>query len=323
VSLSGELVTTSLSPIINQQYTEFALAHKADGERVFLIFLRVNGRKCSYLLYRDATPVEISTSMDPAVYDGTCFDAEVVEVNGGWTVMIFDTLAVSNRSVTDLFYPIRVEVARRLLSQEVLREADGLRSRVYPPEVGEYASTYRNYAIGEFAGCGTGKKYWITVKKIYRMDSLVHRETAGQQLTNTDGFVFTNCFSPYMLFRQNESTLFKWKPYRHITIDFQLISLGSTQTFAPLPASLTKYQTAGGCTGLCIEQTLVATLDLDPTRTAVTPGQIVECAWRANRWSVVRTRLDKSTSNSWITFTRTLENLEENLSFSQLLSRLN
>lgn len=108
---------------------------------------------------------------------------------------------------------------------------------------------------------------------------------------HTDGVIFTPVNEPIRM--GTHRTLFKWKPFERITIDF-LVKDG--KFYIQHESSLVLIQH-------------------DPE--FIETG-IFECSYDGHRWTPIKKRDDKSHPNNKLTFERTLVNLREDIKFCEL-----
>ncbi len=108
----------------------------------------------------------------------------------------------------------------------------------------------------------------------------------------TDGCIFTPVDEPIRM--GTHRTMFKWKPFDAITIDFLVTKDG--QFCVQHEGKLIVIQ-KGECkyTG------------------------IVECAFKDERWIPIKPREDKSHPNNKLTYERTLVNIRENIQFDEFV----
>lgn len=115
----------------------------------------------------------------------------------------------------------------------------------------------------------------------------------------TDGVVFTPVNEPVRM--GTHRTLFKWKPFERITIDFQVARDGRT---------------------LCIQHDS-RLVDVQRISDSYPPGSILECTFDTVKkvWCVHKVRTDKTHPNNKRTFERTLVNIREDITYDELVHR--
>lgn len=117
-----------------------------------------------------------------------------------------------------------------------------------------------------------------------------------KQLTlgeKTDGVIFTPINEPIRM--GTHRTLFKWKPYEKITIDF-LLKNGN----------------------FCIQHESKLLIVQKQTEHSDKNG-IYECSYDGKKWEPIKKRTDKSHPNNKRTYERTLININEDIKFCELV----
>ena len=310
VSLNRELLRSHFGSVKDGRYSEYSLAFKADGKRALLVIIKLQDGPKAFLLFRDLSIETLLVPTLPQTCVGSCFDTELVPVgkSGERSIFIFDTICIENHSVRDLYYPLRVEIARRFVAQQTGADTG------FSAEPGECPSNFINALVRNFAP-GTH----LSTKKIYRLDSMIQRRNMTPQLEGTDGFVFTDNFSAYNA--RDKVGIFKWKPLEEITVDFAVTDLHGTETLTELPPEYCCYQVKKGVQGLWVEDKFVSKITVEPG-VHVRSGSIYECAWTGKEWNLILERSDKTHSNSFKTFIKTLENLEEGIGLEEVEKRI-
>jgi hypothetical protein len=105
-----------------------------------------------------------------------------------------------------------------------------------------------------------------------------------------DGLILTPIDEPIRT--GTHETLFKWKPFDHITVDFM-------------------YDRDGY---LCIQGGAVSKANFQAN-----VGSIVECRFEKGVWIPVKVRTDKTYPNNRRTYERTLVNIREDIKFTELI----
>lgn len=141
----------------------------------------------------------------------------------------------------------------------------------------------------------------VRVKKMYDLRNIKSVVLTPQ----SDGLVFTPQCEPIRMGTHED--LFKWKPNN--TIDFLVQRYGDIDG-TPV------Y-------GLHIQGTMVKPLTVECAM-GKNPkdfdGKIVECEYGGNGWSIIKIREDKTYPNNRRTYERTLVNIKENITLSELKS---
>jgi len=116
-----------------------------------------------------------------------------------------------------------------------------------------------------------------------------------------DGTVITPEEPPVILGRHQG--LFKLKTAGKHTVDFELSEKSILSVWCPKQ-------------NRCVE---VGKLVLSPHQIIPPPGSIIEATWNQKEyWNLVCVRSDKNTSNDMLTFTKTMINIRENMTLSDL-----
>jgi len=137
----------------------------------------------------------------------------------------------------------------------------------------------------------------VRVKPMYGLKDIRSVELTPQ----SDGLVFTPLYEPVRM--GTHETLFKWKPNN--TIDFLV------------------QQYESGVYGLHIQGAMVKPLTKDCAmgrEPREFDGKIVECEYGKSGWSIIKIREDKTYPNNKRTYERTLVNIRENITLSELKS---
>ena len=115
-------------------------------------------------------------------------------------------------------------------------------------------------------------------------------------LYDTDGLIFTPEAAPYVHGRHMSQ--FKWKPCRSNTVDFQVGQGGKLLVLER---------------GSLREASLMHPDDLP----LAPEGAIVECKNASDAWRVCHVRSDKTAPNDFLTYQRTLVNIEEDIQLQE------
>ena len=140
-----------------------------------------------------------------------------------------------------------------------------------------------------------------------------------------DGIIFTNICLDYSAFRNNEKAIFKWKPKDKITIDFYVKKGDSKTGWSKIKFVPTKYR--------CIDQECVSLLFTAFDKKAYSEGDMIkfansnvsvekdgiyECYFNGCNWDIIKERTDKRIPNILSTVTRTISNIEEDITIEDL-----
>ena len=115
-------------------------------------------------------------------------------------------------------------------------------------------------------------------------------------LYDTDGLIFTPESAPYVHGRHMGQ--YKWKPCKSNTVDFQVGLSGKLLVLE-----------RGSLREVCM-------LHPDDAPSAVV-GSIVECMMTSGAWRVCHVRSDKTSPNDFLTYQRTLVNIEEDIQLQE------
>jgi hypothetical protein len=128
--------------------------------------------------------------------------------------------------------------------------------------------------------------------------------TAQPSIHPTDGLVMTPEHPPVVVGRH--TTLFKLKDSGKHTVDFEFDA----------PDVLSVWDPKRG-------KVRVGKLTLSPFGTVPPPGSILEASYRdKDYWDLVTVRSDKDTSNDLLTYTKTMTNIRENMTLTEVTAYL-
>jgi hypothetical protein len=294
--------------------TEYVVSHKADGIRYFLVFYLSGEEPRCILVSRDGNTIQIPVQGFDWLFQGTIFDVELTMTPKGYLILIFDTLCLGGDTCLDIYYPVRIELAKMTLFKLRVLFPGPCGIPLTPPIPGAYSTAYPStcFQIGEYENSAL----YVTTKDIYYPQALIFLAQSPGFLT--DGFIWTSTTSKYTPFRSSLLTVLKWKPPSQITLDF-LISNKQPDSVrcAELP---TQYSSPYGDWTLYSKygDDLVYISKID---TPVPVIGIYECDW-TGKWGVVKYRNDKKHPNLLNTVLHTLRNIDEDISLLDLLGGL-
>ena len=180
---------------------EYTLSYKADGERVYLGFLCIQGRSVSFTLDRTGKVRAIDLPVGDNRYEGTLFDVEVIDKS---LLLIFDCASINGNSCCNEFYPNRLELAREFLASCV-GAVGYTTTATHRADSRMYASGYPDRTVEPPA-----KNWKLKVKSLFypaRVGDL-HQEWYYP----VDGFIWTLATAPF--FTRNhgplELVVLKW-----------------------------------------------------------------------------------------------------------------
>ncbi len=293
---------------------EYTVSQKADGTRYFLVFLESHGKNSCILIDRRGTITQLCVSMFDWVFQGTIFDVELTRISSDYLILIFDTICISGDSCRELYYPIRMELARMALSKLQILFPGPCRLRLSAPHPGRYPTDYNSVCI-QLGGYEDSALY-ITTKDIYYPQALVFlHQNPGY---STDGFIWTSTTTHYMPFRTSYKAVLKWKPMSSITVD--LLLLNKQIDFVRCHDLPSKYTSSVGTWSLYSKHKGDLVYISNINASVATVG-VYECRWEG-KWELVKYRKEKTHPNLLETVLQTLRNLEENLSSLDLLQCL-
>lgn len=136
----------------------------------------------------------------------------------------------------------------------------------------------------------------IKNKTVWPLSALTHLETVHFPY-ETDGYVFTPVNEPVRM--ETHETMFKWKPLNRITVDFKVM-----------------YK--NGSYGLYVWDRGNYVYESGIQNGENYNDKIVECAYDGNSWIPIKIRADKPRPNNRRTFYRTMVNIRENITVSDL-----
>lgn len=299
---------------------EMVLSFKADGPnggRFFLGFLSVQKQLVSFLVDRATTItlLPISDYVHKDAFEGTLFDIEIVDTKEGKMILLFDIMCLHGNPTTRVFYPTRVELCRKFIS--MISDHHTL-VRVVAREKGEYASNFQDMIL-RLRGFGSDRAILMKTKKIYHAAAISNLQPP--RLFKTDGFIWLNAASPYLVFREVNNNLLKWKQIEEITIDF-LLERGSRLPWTAIEGISPGFRIRKGNCGMVSiddnkERILVSFIDFNGD------DGVHECYWDGKEWHVKQRRDDKGgVPNHLVTIRRSIRNIEENVSIDELRSYL-
>jgi len=317
VSISRDLLPR-LSGINECTHLEYALSFKADGERMYLGFICLEGEFLSFLMDRRGYLTKIDLPLYAILYEGTLLDVELINKT---TFLIFDCACIHGNQCMKSFYPDRLELARHLL-QTCLNDPEHLSTHEIAVEHTSimYPSTLPDIILN------TGK-WKMKVKTLFYASTI--RDVPLAWIYPDDGFIWTLTTAPFHVFHDHSLNVLKWKPVNRISIDFRV-----TKTLCPdllfLP-SIEKISNLTDCDGKYrqVETAMTHRLETDYKGTPIwfagihatgLVNGIYECSWdhRTHTWMILQERKDKRFPNSIYTVLKTIDNLDEAITRTDL-----
>lgn len=272
---------------------------KSDGMRFVMVCTIINGKNKCFMVNRAFRYYEVEQCFDQSIYKGTMFDGELVRTGpkrDEWTFIIHDCIVFCGEDVTQKTFTERYE--------RVSTAIETFWDLVENKERSEIDS------------------FPIDVKKFYKfedLDKLVDDMNNGSINHNTDGLIFTPITLGVGMHTQY--TLFKWKPRDRHTFDFKIVDKGDTL--------IAKVNEKGELTDFAgIEKnTEVGKMFFNKLKTLkeYENGSIVECNYNevTECFEPVLVRTDKTHPNGIFTVDKTLLNIRENITMSELVKLSN
>lgn len=260
---------------------EYLVCVKSDGIRFLLLFSK---DKKAYMVNRKFKTyvVEITTNI-PNVYQNSLFDGELIKnKNGEWIYIIHDCVGYCGKSMINVpDFMERYKCVHSLVENTVSNSIKLV------------------------------NKKFVKFQKIKKLTDMIEQGSINH---NTDGLIFTP--SKMKIGVHTQYTLFKWKPRNLHTFDFrieetpneifaQVLNKDKIENFASVPkdteAGKEFCRKLGGM--------------------EFTNGSIVECGYNdvTECYEPIMIRADKSHPNSIYTVEKTLLNVEENITISDLI----
>ena len=325
-----------------KSHHEYTLGLKADGinsGRFFLGFLCVGHAFVAYTVDRQFTHTILTqypvSYLD--LFEGSLFDMEHMcnKNTRHFTFLLFDTIYIHGNSVVKEHYLTRLEVARHSLDLQFKHRPEA-RNMIVPRSEYAYPSKYPDRILDIFSTIQNDANNITTklrVKEVYYTIYL-HRllGPGGQQYQqeqqpqesriDIDGAVWTSTTSPYALFTQQPKALLKWKPLH--TIDFLVVPNPNRNMgwhkIENIPDTF-RVRT-GSCALLTTHNNnpiLFAMADCFDQK--VVEG-IYECSWDAValRWVLLQRRVDKPKPNQLLTVARTVINIVDFITLSDIIN---
>jgi len=241
----------------------YVVCEKTDGVRYFLMC--PPGSKEVFLVNRSFDVRPLSLAGFPK---DTLLDGELVTTKDGRELFIIhDAVRVKGVDLTQENLATRLGFAVAAVKAVIKSKKDPFEMRV---------------------------KEMIPLSEMHKLPALNSFEY------ETDGVVFTPVNEPIRM--GTHETLFKWKPFERITVDFQI------------------------CKGreLWVQEKgypyLEAQLHLQNQRPDIPDGSIVECGYGQLGWFVEKVRTDKNYANNRRTYYNTCTNLRENIGLNEFLT---
>lgn len=266
----------------------FVMSPKLDGERRFIIIF--GGNVVS--MDRAARCTVFNLNVHQQACAGTILDVEIYKD----TVYIFDLIVIHGNSL-HLNYLHRLDLAAAFV--------DAL------PGKHIKVSTSKP-AVCRLSGCQQ-QDFRIITKPVFSLDLVPLYATLLPSSEDTDGIVFTRVECPYQLGRSDN--ILKWKPSHSIDARIRR-DCETIDNSVPMSLWSTGEYSLRADNGIVFGRADSYMDDFSDTT-------IVEVEWWNGNWAILRQRVDKLHANSELTVRRTLENIVENVSFTELCAAVN
>ena len=258
------------------------VCEKSDGMRFLLVCTRYLGKPYCFLVDRRLDVYMLNLEIVTDAFDGTILDGELVrnKVTHCFEYLVYDSTMVKGESTMNLPH-----------SERIKRAVD----------------------VVQFIKHNNNTPFQIRMKAFYPIKQF--REyvrdvvpTIGHEI---DGYIFTPESDPVM--SGTHFSLYKWKEQTKNTVDFLL--------------ERNHYKPSEYISKIAKGKTLKSLFD---NKVVIDPGSnvdchlkqfgtaIVECEYlEPDRWRAVLVRHDKTRPNSYVTWTKTLVNIYENIQLKE------
>tara|TARA_X000001036_G_scaffold275597_1_gene255920 strand:+ start:1052 stop:2185 length:1134 start_codon:yes stop_codon:yes gene_type:complete len=287
-------VSLERSEIIKLSKYPYAVCEKTDGMRYFLLVCIIDGLKLNFIIDRKFSVFEAPGAWSCASsFEGTLLDGEIVRDKDG----------------NFIYYPHDC-----ILRGGINYSSDNFKKRY--DHTKEISVLWRTTPQSFFT---------IIYKKIKNLKNLSNLLSDLSTSHAVDGLIFTPIALPIQTGTQH--SLIKWKmPDKH-TFDFEVERKGQRLDLYLFDnMSLIKYKTlnkrssAGRRFFEALNRLEELSLDgLSLKDTKPVSRFIVECELDGGDYIPIKTRPDKTRPNSVRTIQRTLQNIEENITITELL----
>lgn len=275
---------------------EYWVCAKSDGTRYVMVLMRMNGEALAMLVSRSTSLLLLRVTSLPEAFEGTVLDGEMVQTSstGATRFLVYDAVMVSGEYVGERPHSERMHAARCLLDYTKCDQM-AVRPKLFYPmrQIAEYME-----------------------REVPRLDHA------------TDGFVFTPEARPVTT--GTHFSLFKWKPRLANTVDFHVQWYGRRRRFVLSVGHKKQSFAAGAGAGAGagfglyeIDKARLCEAHESNVLLSKTDPQIVECRYVSpNRWAPVTVRTDKTYPNNWLTYTKTMLNIDEDIQLREFDDKL-
>lgn len=258
------------------------VCEKSDGQRFLFVCTRYENKPYCFVVDRKMDMFLLRFEIVTEAFDGTILDGEIIvnKHTRKHEFLVYDSTMVCGRCTTQLTHSERMRAAL-----EVVRHAKS-------------------------------ESFVVRLKTFYpleRIETFVN-EIVPRLSYEIDGFVFTPEKDPVI--SGTHYRMFKWKEQHKNTVDF-LVEPNHNKRFRQ------KYVMKimkGKSSKALLDNRLVVDpgheVETEIRRTGA--GVVVECAYLGpNVWKALLIRRDKTFPNSYMTWTKTLLNIEENIQLKE------
>ena len=255
---------------------------KTDGVRYILACLHYQNQNYMFFINRKKEVFLLNFEIDSESFNGTILDGELVKNNetNTYEYHMYDVTTISGKDVTNLKHHERI--------QHIMQFSSSIRtSNVKPP-------------------------FDIKVKTFFPLDKM---KTYVNELVPTlthdiDGYIFTPDNDPVK--SGTHDKMFKWKERLKNTVDFIVERNNKSEREFVLKISKGRYATC-----LYDQQVILS----DSLKSQIKPKTVVECQYVSpNVWKGLWVRTDKNHPNNYLTYTKTVFNIHENIQLLEFMS---
>lgn len=252
---------------------------KSDGIRYLFVCVMYNEQPYSFFINRNNDIFLLNCKNEEAVFNTTILDGEMIfnTKHECYEFIVYDCIAINGNDVSSLHHSERLKQSHNAIQY----------------------MTNRN-------------KIHFDVKMFYPLKDIKHYvQTILPTLNhNTDGLIFTPECIPVT--NGTHFKLFKWKAGHENTVDFSVHrNIKGNDPKYILKVLKGKYLNTLFDNHLHVDANLQEELNAYIENDV---NCIMECKFiKDNNWKAIKIRKDKSYPNNWVTYTKTLLNIQENI----------
>jgi hypothetical protein len=264
---------------------DYMICEKTDGERIVLIFIKINDKPMCFITNRNNEYFFVPLSLKKEVFEGSIFDGELIKnKNGIITYIIHDCMSFNGVSFLQKPHSLRYgAIMDFIVKRYIHKDSDPFQIKTkifykYSPEL---------------------SKTWEHIQ-----------DTTENKI---DGLIFTPIYQPIKFGRMNE--LFKWKEPDNNTMDF-LVKKNKNITLS----YLSKKQSMIIFRSFDPLNTNFKIID-DFLTTNNKESMIIEFKYSLNTkiFTPYRIRSDKTEPNGEVTIKNTMKNIEEAINIKDFI----